>query len=469
MGQASTLGRKRTQPGEAVSSAPSVESGARQLVQHCLGLQPNQQLVILLDETTVETGVAIAGAAESLGVSHTAILVPVSLQRQIPLRHDLSLLAQGAAREARAILTCLNPSPECLPFRRYILETHWTARTRIGHMPGASLEVLKLAAVDVQQLVADCATVEAALVRGRKLDLVSYTDSGAPHTLTANIGGWDRLPVASDGVIRDGAWGNVPSGETYIAPIEGSATGTVAINGSIPGLVVQPETNIVLHFARGHLTHIQPDGGPAARWLHETQIARAQAAGDPNWSNLAEIGVGLNPAVEHLTGNMLFDEKAAGTAHIALGTNAFMGGVVSASIHCDMVTRSPTILVDGKTVLDRGLLAFKSSEWHENHVRVSLDDSPLRTAQSVARSGIQASGTADGRLQRVLRPEPGRVSACFVGDRETARFAYALYAFMPDEGDWLPVEDLAAVTDLQPDFVRRLLHVMWRYDLIRVR
>ena len=452
-----------------MSSAPSVESGARQLVQQCLGLQPNQQLVILLDETTVETGVAIAEAAESLSVSHTAILVPVSLQRQIPRQGDLSLLAQGVAREARAILTCLNPSPECLPFRRYILETHWTARTRIGHMPGASLEVLKLADVDVQQLVADCAAVEAALVRGRKLDLISYTDLGAPHTLTANIGGWDRLPVASDGVIRDGAWGNVPSGETYIAPIEDSATGTVAINGSIPGLVVEPGANIILHFARGRLTHVEPASSPTARWLHETQIAGAQAAGDPNWSNLAEIGVGLNPAVEHLTGNMLFDEKAAGTAHVALGTNTFMGGVISASIHCDMVTRDPTILVDGKTILDRGRLALSASEWHEHHADVRLEDSPLRTAQSVARSGIQAAGTPDGRLQRVLRPEPGRVSACFVGDRETARFAFALYTFMPDEGDWLRVEDLAAVTDLQPDFVRRLLHVMWRYDLIRVR
>lgn len=452
-----------------MSTAPSVESGARQLVQHCLGLQANQQFVILLDETTVETGVVIAEAAESLGVSHTSILVPISLQRQIPQQRDLSLLTQGVAREARAILTCLNPSPECLPFRRYILETHWTARTRIGHMPGASLEVLKLADVDIQQLATHCRQLEVALVRGRTLELVSYASSGTAHTLSTDIGGWDRLPVASDGIVRDGAWGNVPSGETYIAPIEGSGSGSIAINGSIPGLIVQPGEDLILHFDQGRLTHVEPEAGPVARWLHETQIAGAQAAGDPNWSCLAEIGVGLNPAVEHLTGNVLFDEKAAGTAHVALGTNTFMGGAVSASIHCDMVTRRPTILIDGKTVIDRGGLTLKASDWHDNHAQVVLDDSPLRTAQLVARSGVQAGGAEDGRLQRVLRPEPGRVSACFVGDRETSRFAYALYAFMPDDGDWLQVEDLAAVTDLQSDFVRRLLHVMWRYGLIRFR
>ena len=75
--------------------APSILSGARQIVGQCLGLEPNQQLVILVDETTVEPGVAIAEAAESLGVSHTILLVPMAIQRRIPSQTDLSFLAQG--------------------------------------------------------------------------------------------------------------------------------------------------------------------------------------------------------------------------------------------------------------------------------------------------------------------------------------------------------------------------------------
>lgn len=452
-----------------MSVGPSVEAGARQIIEQCLGLKPNQQLVIFGDETTVEAGVALAEAAESLGVSQTIILVPTSIQRQTPLQTDLSLLAQGAAREARAILTCLNAAPECLPFRERILETHWTARTRIGHMPGASLDVLALADVDFQRLVADCAHLEVAMVHGRSLELITYTADGTANSLTVDIGGWDRLPVASDGVIRDGAWGNVPSGETYIAPVEGSARGSVVINGSVPGLVVGLEDEIVLHFDLGSLTHIEPAGCPAALWLHETQFVRAQRLGDANWSNLAEVGVGCNPAVHHLTGNMLFDEKAAGTAHIALGSNMFMGGTVHASIHCDMVTCQPSVIIDGHTVVERGRLAFEERDWYVHHDDVSLEESPLRMAAHVARSGVQAGQTADGRLQRILRPEPGRVSACSVGDPETARLAQKLYALLPDEGDWLAVDRLAARASLSLDLVRRLLHVMWRYDLIRAR
>jgi leucyl aminopeptidase (aminopeptidase T) len=448
---------------------PAVQAGARQIVQRCLGMEANQQLVIFVDETTIEPAVAIAEAAESLGVSHTVILVPVAVQHRVPLQSDLSLLAQGAAREARAILTCVNSTPQCLPFRQRILETHWTARTRIGHMPGASLEVLRLADVDFERLVADCWCMEVAMARGRTLELTSYAADGTPHALTANIGGWERLPVASDGVISDGAWGNVPSGETYIAPIEGSGEGSVVINGSVPGLVIESTTELTLHFERGRLRQIQPADGPAARWLHEAQIQRAQTMGDRNWSNLAEIGVGLNPAVERLTGNMLFDEKAAGTAHIALGSNTFMGGTVSASIHCDMVTKGPTIVIDGKKVSDRGRLAYVASEWQEHYTSVSLQESPFRTAALVARSGVQAGEAANGRLQRILRPEPGRVSACFVGDEETSQHAQTLYALIPRDGDWLSVEHLSTRAGMKPTQVRRILHVLWSYDLIRAR
>jgi leucyl aminopeptidase (aminopeptidase T) len=443
-------------------------TGAEQIVRRCLGLTAGQELLIFVDETTIEVGMVIAEAAHCLGVPQMIALVPTALQRRIPKETDLSLLIQGASKDARAILTCVNATPECLPFRERILETQWSARTRIGHMPGASLEVLKLANVDFEQLIADCQCIELVMARGRTLEFVSYTSDGISHCLTVDIGGWGRLPVASDGVISDGVWGNVPSGETYIAPIEGSAEGSIVINGSIPNLVIEPGEEIMLYFERGGLAHIEPPDSPTAQWLDETQIQVAQAKGDRNWSNLAEIGVGVSPAVEHLTGNMIFDEKAASTAHIALGTNTFMGGSVDAAIHCDMVVRRPTIAIDGKTILDHGSLRFVESEWRENYVEVSLEDSPLSTIVMIARSGIRAGNSSDGRLQRLLRSEPGRVSACFVGDDETARLACALYNAIPVEGDWLSIKELVASGKLEAGTIRRILHVIWDYGLINV-
>jgi hypothetical protein len=438
-------------------------------VRRCLGLEPGQDLVILLDETTTETAISLAEAADSLGVHPTLVMVPVSLQRRIPGQSDLSLPVQGLAQQARGILTCVNGRADCLAFRDRVLETQWSARTRVAHMPGATLQVLDLADVDLDRLIADCHSVELAMARGQQIEVITYAADGKAHYLRADIGGWERLPVASDGVITDGAWGNVPSGETYIAPVEGTAEGTVAITGSVPGRVLPAGDCLVLRFRDGRMVRMEPETGATARWLDDQQIHPAKARGDLNWSNLAEIGVGLNSKVSELTGNMLFDEKAAGTVHVALGSNNYMGGWVMSAIHCDLVARGGSLLVDGRTVVDRGRLLARESDFRESHADVRLDGSPLVTTTVVARSGVQAASTSDHRLQRVLRPEPGRVSTCFIGDDGTAFLADSLYWNLPVDGGWASVDTLRTRAKLDIKTARRVLHVMWSYGLINVR
>ena len=191
-----------------MSNAPhdtAIHPGARQIVRRCLGLEPGQDLVIFLDETTIEVAIALAEAAHSLGVNSSLVLTPVSFQRRIPRQADLSLPVQGLAHQARGILICVAALPDGLAFRDRVLETQWSARTRVGHMPGATLDIFDLADVDMDRLIADCHAVELVLAHGQQVELISYAPDGKAHTLTADIGGWERLPVASDGVIPDGA------------------------------------------------------------------------------------------------------------------------------------------------------------------------------------------------------------------------------------------------------------------------
>lgn len=442
-------------------------TGAQQILQRCLGLRQSQSVVIFVDETTIDVGTVLAEAADLLGISQTTIFIPVSLQRHIPKKSDLSIITQEVAREARAILTCVNGTPECLPFRDRILESQWSARTRLGHMPGASLQIFELANVNFDQLIADCHNIELAMARGRTMEFLSTTTDGKLHTLKVDIGGWERLPVASDGIIEDGVWGNVPSGETYIAPLEGSGEGSAVINGSIPGLVIQPGQEIILYFEKGRLTRIEPPDNSVAQWLNQTQVQKAREKKDHNWSNLAEIGIGVNPAVKQLTGNMLFDEKCAGTAHLAIGLNAFMGGTIKATIHCDMIVRNPCIVIDSKIILNHGTMQFEESEWRENYEKISLETSQVRKAISISRSGTEADSYGK-RLQRLLRSEPGRISGCFVGDDDTSRLAYDLYANIPANGEEVSIELLARRSKIDEDTTRRVIHIMLDYDLIRL-
>jgi leucyl aminopeptidase (aminopeptidase T) len=69
---------------------------------------------------------------------------------------------------------------------------------------------------------------------------------------------------------------------------------------------------------------------------------------------IAELGIGTNPCAR-LQGNIITDEKAAGTIHVALGRNDFLGGATLAPIHIDAVVGEPTVLVDGEPLIEDGV------------------------------------------------------------------------------------------------------------------
>ncbi len=73
----------------------------------------------------------------------------------------------------------------------------------------------------------------------------------------------------------------------------------------------------------------------------------------PLGRNLAELGVGTNDRAT-LTGNTLEDEKILGTAHVAFGASAGIGGTVTVPVHQDVVVLEPSLRIGATQVLDRG-------------------------------------------------------------------------------------------------------------------
>jgi leucyl aminopeptidase (aminopeptidase T) len=59
-----------------------------------------------------------------------------------------------------------------------------------------------------------------------------------------------------------------------------------------------------------------------------------------------------------VTGNVITDEKALGTAHVAFGDNTGdYGGDNVAAVHVDGIMADATIEADGRVVMNRGSLA----------------------------------------------------------------------------------------------------------------
>jgi len=69
------------------------------------------------------------------------------------------------------------------------------------------------------------------------------------------------------------------------------------------------------------------------------------------------LGVGTNPKAK-ITGNVLEDEKVFGTAHIALGNNTAFEGKVDVPVHVDGVFTKPTIFLDKKKIIEKGVFLF---------------------------------------------------------------------------------------------------------------
>jgi hypothetical protein len=165
--------------------------------------------------------------------------------------------------------------------------------------------------------------------------------AGTDLTLRVEGRPWltDALPLGP------GDFANFPGGEVFVAPHRDGADGVLVADLTVPytveGLVDEPVT---LRFERGRVVSIE--GGRAAAMLRDL-VESAGAGADV----VAELGIGFNPTVTP-RGHVMLDEKAGGTAHVAIGRNTgSYGGDNEASIHVDCIFSAPTVTVDG-TPLD---------------------------------------------------------------------------------------------------------------------
>lgn len=141
----------------------------------------------------------------------------------------------------------------------------------------------------------------------------------------------------------------IPAGEVYVAPVENSAYGTLVAN-ELRDFDVE---RLVMKFEEGRVVSYEAEKGEAS--FHELL---EKASGDKD--RIAELGIGTNYGMKPI-GLRIYDEKALGTAHVAIGDNVHLGGTSNASIHIDFVLYEPTIRADNRVVMEHGQVVENSS------------------------------------------------------------------------------------------------------------
>jgi leucyl aminopeptidase (aminopeptidase T) len=146
-----------------------------------------------------------------------------------------------------------------------------------------------------------------------------------------------------------GKWGNLPAGEAYVIPLEGTGEGTlVAPAGWFPDLT----EDMVFTIEKGLVVELAGGGTVGDKFRQLLNLS----SDDPVYlsrRNLAELGVGTNPNARR-PDNVLEAEKIKGTVHVAIGDNIHMGGTVEADLHEDFTQPGVDLILDGQPLIKGG-------------------------------------------------------------------------------------------------------------------
>jgi len=306
-------------------------------LKDCLKLQKGESLLIVTDTKLRTIGESLRAAAIELGND------PVLMKMEVRSR-------DGEEPPESVTHAMMHSAVVIAPTARSL--THTAARreackagARVATMPGI-----------LRETMIRCLNADYYAIAERTKRATAVLTGGSVLRVTSKAGTDITLPIrgikaiASTGLIHEpGSFGNLPSGEAYLMPVEGASEGVFVVDGSMSGIGnLAGKTPITIRVKKGAAVEIT--GGAAAKKLR----AKLEPLG-PKAFNIAEFGIGTNDAAR-ITGSILEDEKIMGTIHIALGNNMSMGGTVDVPVHLDGIVKSPTVELDGKKIMDRGKL-----------------------------------------------------------------------------------------------------------------
>ena len=310
------------------------------VLDQCLGVRPGEQVVLLTDGGT-DDGV-VSRLLEALAARDGIPLVARMPAPHLPGAEPpgavaAMMLAAGAVIELTSLFIGSSLA------RRNATERG----VRYLAMPGVRVETFRPGGpldVDFERLRADAERVGRAWGSAREYRLTSRGGTD----LRGSVEG--RPGRVLHGMAKEpGAYMAPPDIESGTAPVEGTASGTVVIDGDLLFMGEGPLADAVaLHIEDGQMAGIE---GPERARL-TSMLARCA---DDRMANLAEVSVAFNPAGT-ICSVPMETESARGTAHIALGNSIAYGGEVNAVAHLDCVMRDATLELDGRAVLVEGVV-----------------------------------------------------------------------------------------------------------------
>ncbi len=310
------------------------KSAARIAVRDCMGIEPGEEVLILTDEPLRKMGYVLWKASKELDAE--AMLVEMT-----PRRSHGEEPPRAISELMKLVDVILIPTSKSLSHTDSRREASKKG-VRIATLPAITEEIMvRTLNADYKKISIRSKQIAEIFTNGSMVRIKTY--KGTDVTLPIE----GRAGHADTGINHNpGDFSNLPAGEGYIAPLERKSDGLIIIDGSMAGIGKLDNEEIRILIKDGFATEII--GGGAAIELKSIMNPFGKLA-----FNVAELGIGTNEKAI-VAGNVLEDEKAIGTVHIAFGDNKSMGGSIRVASHLDGVVMRPTVYIDGQMIMEEG-------------------------------------------------------------------------------------------------------------------
>ncbi len=311
-----------------VGFPPTFAEGARNAVETCLRVQPQEKVTLIADRSTLEVAAALAAALDEVGCPWSGFVLE-DLATRPCVNMPSAVLEDMESSEVSIFAVTVQPNE--LGSRMQMTDVVNRRKMRHAHMVNITAEVME------QGMRADFAAVDrlsqAVLDRVRQASYVRATTAAGTdlHVELSPDYRWFK----TSGIISREKWGNLPGGECFTAPAE--VNGVFVVDGVVGDFLcarygILRDTPLTIKVEHNRIVEARSDDKALERefWAYTHT--------DANSDRVGEFAIGTNIGVKRVIGNILQDEKFPGV-HIAFGDpyGAHTGAPWKSSTHIDVV------------------------------------------------------------------------------------------------------------------------------------
>jgi len=324
---------------------PEFTPGARNAVNVCLRVQPDEKVCVITDEATAEIAAAIRVELDALRVEYHAWLLEDVAQR--PLKEMPTGILQDL-ESSQVSIFAVQAQPNELKSRMQMTDVVNRHKIRHAHMVNINRQIM-LDGMRADFVKVDRLSQKVVEMARRARVIRATTPAGTDLHAELNP---NYKWLKTSGIISRDKWGNLPGGEIFTTP--GEVNGTFVVDGVVGDYLCAKfgslQANpLTVRMKQNRITEAHSENRELEddfwRYTHT----------DANSDRVGEFAIGTNVELKDVIGQILQDEKYPGV-HIAFGNpyGAHTGAEWDSSTHIDVVGRKFNIWVDDEQIMQDG-------------------------------------------------------------------------------------------------------------------